>query len=398
MQPPSPFLVACFCALVSASAVAQPEKAPTADDVLTLMESGQFSQALRTAAKAAEAHPKDAQVHFLYGAALMSTLQYRRAEVELKKVVELAPGMADAHFNLGLIKVQTDDEAAAQKYLERALELDPGHPDAQREFHELVVRQRIRKQEKPPLAEGGAAEAVFDFLTMVDGGRLEDAFDRYVDSSVMAEFSRKVGGSSVPTQRERRELLSGFVKGWNSQILSQGGKYIGFEVQPEKEALSPGAADVQSYVLVVRTTTQADVERMKRFIDSPALARFISPDILMVFQGLEPADRSAMFDRLAGQRQNQLWPVRWVTHQDPKGRWRIRDVVLGSADLVELSLTDILNNVAAFAEVGDPGIGHGYHRSPSSYEIGKTVGRVVVIIIGIIIVIRLVRRTRKGPA
>jgi hypothetical protein len=155
---------------------------------------------------------------------------------------------------------------------------------------------------------------------------------------------------------------------------------------------------VQSYILVVRTTTQADVDRMKRFIDSPALARFISPDILAVFQGLEPADRAAMFDRLAGQHQNQLWPVRWVAHQDQQGRWRIRDVVLGSADLVELSLTDILNNVAAFAEVGDPGIDHDFHRDSSSYELGKTVGRIVLIIVGIIVVIRLARRSRKGPA
>jgi len=395
---PNLALLAGLITLVSFSAVAQTEKAPTADGILNLMESGRFSQALRAAAKAAEALPKDAQVHFLYGAALMSTLQYKEAEVELKKVVELAPGMADAHYNLGLIKVQTGDEAAAQKHLERALELDPGHPDAQREFHELMVRQRIRKQERPTLAKGSAAEAVFDFLTLVDGGRLEYAFDRHVDSNVMAEFSRKVGGSSFPTQKERRELLSGFVKGWNSQILSRGGKYIGFEVQPEKGALPRGGVDVQSYVLVVRTTTRADVERMKRFIDSPALARFISPDILVVFQGLEPADRVAMFDRLVGQHQNQLWPVRWVVRKDDKNRWRIRDVVLGSADLVELSLTDILNNVAAFAEVGDPGLGRELHREPSSYEIGKIVGRIVVIIIGIIIVIRLVRRSRKGPA
>jgi hypothetical protein len=385
-------LITGLTSLALCAAAAQPEKAPNADDVLNEMEAGRFSQALRVAAKAAEAHPKDAQVHFLYGAALMSTLQYKEAEAELKKVIELSPGLADAHYNLGLIKVQTDDEAAAQKYLERALELDPGHPDAQREFHELMVRQRIRKQEKAELTAGSAAEAVFDFLTLVDGGRLEYAFDRFVDPSVMADFSRKVGGSSSPTQRERRELLSGFVKGWNSQILSRGGKYVGFEVQPAD------GADVQSYVLVVRTTTQADVERMKRFIDSPALARFISPDILAVFQGLEPADRSAMFDRLAGQHQNQLWPIRWVVHKDDTDRWRIRDVVLGSADLVELSLTDILNNVAAFAEVGDPGLDHDVHRETSSYEMGKTVGRIVFIIIAVIIVIRLARRTRKGPA
>ena len=384
-------LIAGLFILTAAAAAAPPEKAPGADDILNLMESGRFSQALRTAAEAAEAHPQDAQVHFLYGAALMSTLQYKEAEVELKKVIKLAPGLADAYYNLGLIKVQTDDEAAAQKYLERALELDPGHPEAQREFHELMVRQRIRKQEKAQLTAGSAAEAVFDFLTLVDGGRLEYAFDRFVDPAVLAEFSRKVGGSSHPTQRERRELLSGFVKGWNSQILSRGGKYVGFEVQPAD------GADVQSYVLVVRTTTRADVERMKRFIDSPALARFISPDILVVFQGLEPEDRSAMFDRLAGQHQNQLWPIRWVVHQDDRGRWRIRDVVLGSADLVELSLTDILNNVAAFAEVGDPGITRDFHTKPSSYEIGKTVGRIVAIIIGILIVIRLVRRARKTP-
>ena len=69
--------------------------------------------------------------------------------------------------------MQTNDEAGAQKYLERALELDPGHPDAQREFHELVARQRIRSQEKPTLDGGSAAEAVFDFLTMVDGARLK---------------------------------------------------------------------------------------------------------------------------------------------------------------------------------------------------------------------------------
>jgi hypothetical protein len=390
--------IAGFITLISAAAAAPPEKAPGADEVLNLMESGRFSQALRTAAKAAEAHPQDAQVHFLYGAALMSTLQYKEAEVELKKTIELAPGLADAHYNLGLIKVQTGDEAAAQKYLERALELDPGHPDARREFHELVVRQRIRKQEKAQLTAGSAAEAVFDFLALVDRGRLEYAFDRFVDPAVLAEFSRKVGGSFHPTQHERRELLSGFVKGWNSQILSRGGEYVGFEVQPEEAAPGPGGVDVQSYVLVVRTTTQADVERMKRFIDSPALARFISPDVLVVFQGLEPKDRQAMFDRLAGQHQNQLWPVRWVVHRDDRGRWRIRDVVLGSADLVELSLTDILNNVAAFAEVGDPGITHDFQRDSSSYEIGKTVGRIVAVIIGIIIVIRLVRRYRKDPA
>jgi len=395
---PSLALIAGLLVLAFPAAAAQPEEAPGADDILNLMESGRFSQALRTAARAARARPDDAQVHFLYGAALMSTLQYRQAEAELKKVIELQPGLADAHYNLGLIKVQTDDEAAAQKYLERALELDPGHPDAQREFQELVVRQRIRRQDKAQLTAGSAAEAVYDFLTLVDGGRLEYAFDRFVDPGVLAEFSRKVGGSSFPTQRERRELLSGFVKGWNSQILSRGGKYVGFEVQPEEAAAGPGGADVQSYVLVVRTTTQADVERMKRFIDSPALARFISPDILAVFQGLEPEDRKAMFDRLAGQQQNQLWPVRWVVSKNEKGRWLIRDVVLGSADLVELSLTDILNNVAAFAEVGDPGIGGELSRGKSSYEIGKIAGRIIVIIIGIIIVIRLVRRSRKNPA
>ena len=390
-------LIAGFVTLVSSGAAAGTGQAPGADEILGLMESGQFSQALRTAARAAEAHPEDAQVHFLYGAALMATLQYREAEVELNKVIELAPGMADAHYNLGLIKVQTDDEAAAQKHLERALELDPGHPDARREFHELSVRQRIREQDKPQLAPGSAARAVFDFLSLVDGGRLEYAFERHVDPGVLAEFSRKVGGSSYPTQRERRELLSGFVKGWNSQILSRGGRYIGFEVQPGEAAPGTGGVDVQSYVLVVRTTNRADVERMKRFIDSPALARFISPDILAVFQGLEPEDRRAMFDRLAGQHQNQLWPVRWVVFKNEKGQWLIRDVVLGSADLVELSLTDILNNVAAFAEVGDQGLGQRYHRESSSYEIGKTVGRIVAVIIGIIIVIRLVQRSRKRP-
>jgi hypothetical protein len=392
---PMTAVLVSLCVLTGFSVLAQEgneAKPSPSDEILGLMEESRFSEALRTAAKLAEVHPEDVQVRFLNGVVLMSTLQYKEAVREFQVVIRLDPKNADATANLGLVYDLMGEEQNAEKYLKRALELDPDNPDTQRDYREVLVRKRIRAGELLAVPEGGASRAIQDFLEMMVGGSLPEAFDKHVDQTVLSRILRKAGGGTGLSGSERREFYQGMKQGWSSKILQGGGKYVGFEVQPAGETTPrPGGIQrILTYVLIEKVTTQADVDQMKRFVDSPELSTYISPDIRAVIMGLEPKDRAAMFDRQVGLHQNQLLPVHFDMKETTDGKWRIQDALLGHSDLVQISIVDAMDKLAAFADVSGSGTDFGLGRS--SYSSGGGISRFIPIIIGIVVLISFVIR------
>jgi tetratricopeptide repeat protein len=360
------------------------EQVSPSDAILDEMEAGRFSAALRKAAELSKKHPNDSQVRYLTGLTLMTTMQYKEAVGELEKTIELKPDFAEAYGNLGLVYDLIGEEEKAYKNLKKSLELDPDNPDTKRDFSEVVIRSRIRKGQKKTLNSDTAAYAMQGFISMLEKGDMEEAFEQYVEMGIIRKIMNKAGGRSG-----LRDFYRGMSLGWNAQVLKGGGKYLGFEVQPPDEMAeadeTTGKTKVLAYALIEKMTTAEDAARMKRFMNSPELAEFVSPDIRAVIEGLEQQDRAALFDRQVGLRQNQLLPIHFICRKDSKSKWRIEDALIGHSDLVQISIMDALDKMAAFAEITEPGSSYNFSSKP--YRSSRSYSHYIGIAVGVFVLI-----------
>lgn len=94
--------------------------------VIAMVRSQQFTEALTAARRLAAADQTDPFYQSLAGAAAVTAGDARTARTFFARAVELAPANAAAHMNLARVDLLENDSAAAIQRLQRAVELRPG--------------------------------------------------------------------------------------------------------------------------------------------------------------------------------------------------------------------------------------------------------------------------------
>ncbi len=100
---------------------------------------GDFEQAAKAFAQAAEADPASARARVNLGTALGQSGDTEGAVAAYQEAIELEPRNTTAHFNLGQLLVASQPEAALQHF-EQAVATNPGDPVARVELGRLLRR------------------------------------------------------------------------------------------------------------------------------------------------------------------------------------------------------------------------------------------------------------------
>ena len=146
---------------------------------------GEYDDAMRELAAAAEGDPKLPFVHFNLGLAYLKKQDYERARDEFKKDLELEPDVAFTYEQLGNVESTLEREEEAVKNYRRAIQLD----DRLANSHMGLAKIEERRREYP------AAIAELDRVIKLDPG---NASARYLRGQVLVRMGREADG--------RREL------------------------------------------------------------------------------------------------------------------------------------------------------------------------------------------------
>jgi tetratricopeptide (TPR) repeat protein len=96
----------------------------------TLLEKGQFNEAITHYKHALEIKPNLAPVQSHLAKALLEQGQIDEAVVHLQKALEVDPNYAEAYNHLGTVSLKRAQSAEAIAYYQKALELNPSYADA----------------------------------------------------------------------------------------------------------------------------------------------------------------------------------------------------------------------------------------------------------------------------
>jgi tetratricopeptide (TPR) repeat protein len=107
-------------------------------EIRELHAAGKFADSLEPLRSLVEARPDDAEVHYLYGSALLRSGQPSLALWSLRKAMEHPDWLVPAALQLAAVALMTGNHEEAMKAAERILETEPDHVEA------LLVRAQAR--------------------------------------------------------------------------------------------------------------------------------------------------------------------------------------------------------------------------------------------------------------
>ena len=105
-----------------------PSSDTLAQQLVQLLERGEYADAEQAALRAREHYPDDAELARLHGIALMQLERHADAVSVLERAAELAPQSVEVQCNLGSAQVANGDADNAIERLRAALRMAPGHP------------------------------------------------------------------------------------------------------------------------------------------------------------------------------------------------------------------------------------------------------------------------------
>ncbi|KPF44371.1 hypothetical protein IP87_13665 [beta proteobacterium AAP121] len=117
-------------ALVISLCLAPALHANELDEVRALLARGEPAAALKRAEAGVAAQPRDAQLRFVLGVALMDLRRDGEALAHFNRMAQDYPELPDPHNNIALLHARAGSLEMARQALETALRNDPGHRTA----------------------------------------------------------------------------------------------------------------------------------------------------------------------------------------------------------------------------------------------------------------------------
>ena len=358
----------------------------------------QIGRALRLGAAATRRFPEDAQIAYFHGAALAFMHHRESARVALERAHALAPHDIDILIELVDLSWNSNQLDKVRSYLDKALTIAPDHEGLLDLRADLERQQRVRAGQALVPDVGTAGAVAHEFLAEMRDSPIS-AIKRHVSRDLIRD---SVDGMAQALGDERRDTenpdLEGFYRGVSAGIEERGDElgivtYYGFEVVSEESEAEgggdPGTIVVTAQIITESVWTRRKVEQIDQARNNPSLARLQDEGVMAIASGLDPADRRAWYRRLLDQP-----PTPYTIHlqmkmqRDPKDRWLIRDVnVNGRLWLSQMG--SVIGPVLASGLMKKP-----RPRRSKAEALGRIVGRLLFPVIGVVLLIVWIRRTR----
>lgn len=139
-------------------AAGAPAFAAEVDEIRARLGSGDPAGALQLAERAAGAAPRDAELQFLRGVALMDLQRDAEAMAQFERMSQEYPELPDPWNNIALLQVRAGRVAEARVALETALRNDPSHRTARANLG--LVHLMLARQAWEQLAASGPVDAL----------------------------------------------------------------------------------------------------------------------------------------------------------------------------------------------------------------------------------------------
>ena len=148
------------------SLLASPARADEFTELRALLARGEAATALPRLEKAAAAAPRDAQLRFLLGVALMDLQRDEAALAHFSSMAQDYPELPDPYNNIALLQARAGRLEAARQALETALRNDPSHRAARLNLGQVHLMLAVQAWELAA-AEGPLDTALLRRLEMV---------------------------------------------------------------------------------------------------------------------------------------------------------------------------------------------------------------------------------------
>ena len=146
--------------------LATPARADEFTELRALLARGEAATALPRLEKAAAAAPRDAQLRFLLGVALMDLQRDEAALAHFSSMAQDYPELPDPYNNIALLQARAGRLEAARQALETALRNDPSHRAARLNLGQVHLMLAVQAWELAA-AEGPLDTALLRRLEMV---------------------------------------------------------------------------------------------------------------------------------------------------------------------------------------------------------------------------------------
>lgn len=156
----------CSALLVLLVALAPPARADEFGELRAMVTRGEAAAALPRIEKAAAANPRDVQLRFLQGVALMDLQRDAEALAHFSRMAHDYPELPDPHNNIALLHARAGRLEQARQALEAALRNDPSHRAARSNLGQVHLMLAVQAWELAA-AEGPLDTALLRRLEVV---------------------------------------------------------------------------------------------------------------------------------------------------------------------------------------------------------------------------------------
>ncbi|MBS0346496.1 MAG: tetratricopeptide repeat protein [Proteobacteria bacterium] len=125
-----------------------PARAESAQDLQLLLKQGQFSRVVERADAALSAKPRDAQLRFLKGVALVELNRNAEAITIFQKLAEDYPDLPEPYNNLAVLYAQQKQYEKARVALETAIRTHPSYATAHENLGDIYARLASQAYDK----------------------------------------------------------------------------------------------------------------------------------------------------------------------------------------------------------------------------------------------------------
>lgn len=143
-----------------------PAQADEFGELRALVTRGEAAAALPRIEKAAAANPRDVQLRFLQGVALMDLQRHAEALDHFSRMAQDYPELPDPHNNIALLHARAGRLEQARQALELALRNDPSHRAARSNLGQVYLMLAVQAWELAA-AEGPLDTALLRRLEVV---------------------------------------------------------------------------------------------------------------------------------------------------------------------------------------------------------------------------------------
>ena len=359
--------------------------APPGEDAVALMEAGKFSSALSAARKAVDDQPSSASAHYVYGYVLRSVFRRREAVAELERAHQLAPEDGDVAVQLAWTLAETGELERARGIADQAAKRGAGEAA---ELQTWVDRARGAAGERRPAPAGSPAAFLTGVMEKLERHKVRDVLKNDVDRAML---DRWAADSGSPSATATDEFVDGVASGLEEAIAarSTGATLRRYEVA-DSAAERAGRTYVSVTLLIDSRVTPQQIKLFRSWVADPSLPVPIDPNLQSVLRGLDPADREISLEALAAQSIISEVTIEFEL-AGAAGRWKIADVVEKDSGF---RLSRMVEMIFALSKRGVVDLPKPKRQS-SAYQIGYTLGRLIVPIGLIVLVVSLVRRRRR---